>query len=90
MRTPPKPIEPQGLVGKITPYLFRGLDLSNLLVHRGELLYYRRRPFSHYYDLDLKANLTFLNWGQPAAKVEVNIANWESPPPRAGRSWRPR
>src|SRR5450759_2387317 len=34
---PAEPAEPQGLMRRITPYLFRGLDLSNLVVHRGEL-----------------------------------------------------
>ena len=72
---PAKPAEPQGLVGKITPYLFRGLDLSNLAVHRGELFITEGGRTSHYYDLDLKANLTFLHWGQPEQKVDVNITN---------------
>ncbi len=62
-------------MGKITPYLFRGLDLSNLLVHRGELFITEDGHTRHYSDLDLKANLTFLNWGQPQQKAEVNIAN---------------
>ena len=71
--TPAKPAEPQGLAGRIAPYLFRGLDLSNLEVHRGELFITEGSRTSHYSDLDLKANLTFLNWGQPQQKVEVNI-----------------
>ena len=72
---PAAPAESQGLVGKITHYLFRGLDLSNLLVHRGELFITAGGHTRHYSDLDLKANLTFLNWGQPKQKAEVNIAN---------------
>jgi hypothetical protein len=72
---PAEPAEPQGLVQKIIPYLFRGLDLSNLLVHRGELFITEGGHTSHYSDLDLKANLTFLNWGQPQQKAEVNITN---------------
>ncbi|MCK9378479.1 MAG: hypothetical protein M0P73_20360, partial [Syntrophobacterales bacterium] len=31
------PAEPQGFMGKIGTYLFRGLELSNLVVHGGEL-----------------------------------------------------
>ena len=73
--TPAKPAEPQGLVEKIAPYLFRGLDLSNLEVHRGELFITEGGHTRHYSDLDLKANLTFLNWGQPQQKVKVDITN---------------
>jgi len=72
---PAKPAEPQGLVGKITPYLFQGIDLSNVRVHRGELFITEGSRTSRYSDLDLKANLTFLNWGQPQQRAEVNIAN---------------
>ena len=72
---PAEPAEPQGLVGKILPYFFQGLDLSNLLVHRGELFITEGGRTSHYSDLDLKANLTFLHWGQPQQKIEVDIAN---------------
>ena len=72
---PAGPAQPQGLVERITPYLFRGLDLSHLLVHRGELFITEDGHTSRYSDLDLKANLTFLNWGQPQQKVEINIAN---------------
>ncbi len=72
---PAEPAKPQGLVGKITAYFLQGIDLSNLLVHRGELFITEDGHTSHYSDLDLKANLSFLNFGQPQQKVEVNIVN---------------
>jgi autotransporter translocation and assembly factor TamB len=72
---PAEPAEPPGLVGRITGYFFQALDLSNLSVHRGELFITAGGQTSHYSDLDLKANLTFLNWRQPQQKAEVNIAN---------------
>ena len=72
---PAKPAEPQGLLGKITPYLFQGIDLSNILVHRGELFITEGGRTSHYSDLDLKANLTFLNWGQPQQKIKIDISS---------------
>jgi translocation and assembly module TamB len=73
--TPAKPAEPQGLMGKISRYLFRGLDLSNLVVHRGELFITEGGHTSHYFDLDLKSSLSLLNLGQPQQKAEVNIAS---------------
>jgi TamB, inner membrane protein subunit of TAM complex len=73
--TPAKPAEPQGLVEQIVPYLFRGLDLSNLEMHRGELFITEGPQTRHYPDLDLKANLTFLHWGTPEQKVDLNITN---------------
>jgi translocation and assembly module TamB len=72
--TPAKPAEPQGLVERITPYVFRGLDLSNLTVHRGELLITQDGRTNRYTDLELKAGLSLLNLGQPQQKAEVNIA----------------
>ena len=72
---PAKPAEPQGLLKKITPYLFQGIDLSNVSVHRGELFISEGGRTSHYSDLDLKANLTFLNWGQPQQKIKIDISS---------------
>ena len=72
---PAAPAETPGLIGKITAYLFRGLDLSNLVVNRGELFITQDGLTRHYTDLDLKASLSLLNLGQPQQKVEVNIPN---------------
>ena len=69
------PAEPQGLMRRITTYLFRGLDLSNLVVHRGELFITEGGYTRHYSEIDLKASLSLLNLGQPQQKAEVNIAN---------------
>ena len=70
-----KPAAPQGLMGKISRYLFRGLDLSNLLVHRGELFITEGGHTRHYSGLDLKSSLSLLNLGQPQQQAEVNIAS---------------
>ena len=69
------PAEPQGLMRRITTYLFRGLELSNLVVHRGELFITAGGQTRHYSDIDLKASLSLLNLGQPQQKAEINIAN---------------
>ena len=65
---PAAPAESPGLAGKIIPYLFRGLDLSNLEVHRGELFITEGGHTSHYSDLDLKASLSLPQLGATAAK----------------------
>ena len=72
---PAKPAEPQGLVGKITPYLFQGIDLSNISVHRGELFITEGGRTSHYTDLDLKSSLSLLDWGQPQQKIKIDISS---------------
>jgi translocation and assembly module TamB len=72
---PAEPAESQGLMSRITTYLFRGLDLSNLVVHRGELFITEDGHTRHYSEIDLKASLSLLNLGQPQQKAEVNIAN---------------
>ena len=64
MKRPPNPPNPRP-GGKITPYVFRGLDLSNLTVHQGELLITQDGRTDRYTDLDLKAGLSLLNLGQP-------------------------
>ncbi len=65
-----------GSDGKNHPVFISGPgSLQSLLVHRGELFITEDGHTRHYSDLDLKANLTFLNWGQPQQKAEVNIAN---------------
>ena len=69
-----KPAKPPGLVEKITPYLLRGLDISNLAVQQGELVITRDGRTDRYSDLELKAGLKLLNLGQPQQKAEVNIA----------------
>ena len=69
------PAEPQGLMRRITTYLFRGLDLSNLVVQRGELFITEDGHTRHYSEIDLKASLSLLHLGQPQQKAEVNIAN---------------
>jgi autotransporter translocation and assembly factor TamB len=73
-----KPAEPgksRGLVGKIIAYLFRGLDLSNVLVHRGELFITEGGLTRHYSGLDLKASLRLLSLGQPHQTAAVDIAS---------------
>jgi translocation and assembly module TamB len=72
---PAAPDESQGLMSRITTYLFRGLDFSNLVVQQGELFITEGGHTSHYSDLDLKASLSLLNLGQPQQKAEVNITN---------------
>lgn len=72
---PAEPAEPQGLMSRITTYLFRGLDLSNLVVNGGELFITEDGPTRHFSEIDLKASLSLLNLGQPQQKAEVNIAN---------------
>ncbi|MGO8762774.1 MAG: translocation/assembly module TamB domain-containing protein [Desulfobaccales bacterium] len=72
---PAKPAEPQGLVGKITQYLFQGIDLSNVSVHRGELFITEGGRTSHYTDLDLKSSLSLLDWGQPQQKIKIDISS---------------
>ena len=72
---PAEPAESQGLVGKITPYLFQGINLSNVLVHRGELFITEDGHTSHYTDLDLKSSLSLLNWGQPQQKIKIDISS---------------
>ena len=72
---PAEPAEPQGLVGKITPYLFQGINLSNVLVHRGELFITEGGHTSHYTDLDLKSSLSLLDWGQPQQKIKIDISS---------------
>ena len=67
--------ESQGLVKKILPYIFQGIDLSNILVHQGELFISDGDRTSHYSGLDLKANLTFLHWGQPQQEIKVDISS---------------
>ena len=44
-------------------------------MHRGELFITEGGRTSHYSDLDLKANLTFLNWGQPQQKIKIDISS---------------
>ena len=72
---PAEPAESQGLMRSITTYLFRGLDLSNLVVHRGELFITEGGHTRHYSEIDLKSSLSLLNLGLPQQKVEVNIPN---------------
>jgi translocation and assembly module TamB len=67
--------EAPGLMGKIAAYLFRGLDLSNLVINRGELFITQDGHTRHYTDLDLKASLSLLDLGQLQQKVEINIPN---------------
>ena len=75
-------------MGKITTYLFRGLDLSNLVVHRGELFITEGGHTRHYSEIDLKASLSLLNWGNRSKKPRSTSPTWESPRPRAGSNWR--
>jgi uncharacterized protein involved in outer membrane biogenesis len=70
-----KPAEPQGLVGKIIPYLFQGINLSNVRVDRGELFITKDGHTSHYPDLDLKSSLSLLDWGQPQQKIKIDISS---------------
>jgi len=72
---PAEPDEPQGLMHKIIAYVFRGLNLSNLLVHGGELFITEDGRTRRYSGIDLKAGLSLLDLGQPQQKVEVNIPN---------------
>ena len=72
---PAEPAESQGLVGKITPYLFQGINLSNVSVHRGELFITEDGRTSHYTDLDLKSSLSLLDWGQPQQKIKIDISS---------------
>ena len=72
---PAEPAESQGLVEKITPYLFQGINLSNILVHRGELFMTEDGRTRHYTDLDLKASLSLLDWGQPQQKIKIDISS---------------
>jgi hypothetical protein len=72
---PAEPAESQGLMRRVITYLFRGLDLSNLVVHRGELFITEDGHTRHYSDIDLKASLSLLNLGQPQQKAEINIPN---------------
>jgi hypothetical protein len=67
--------EAPGIMSKITAYLFRGLDLSNLVINRGELFITQDAHTRHYSEIDLKASLSLLNLGQPQQKIEVNIPN---------------
>ena len=71
----PNPPNPRVWWEKSAAYLFRGLDLSNLVVHRGELFITEGGHTSHYSDLDLKASLSLLDLGQPQQKVKINIAS---------------
>ncbi len=57
-----------------SPPIYFGAWFSNL-VHRGELFITEDGHTSHYTDLDLKANLSLLNLGQPQQKVKVNIVH---------------
>jgi autotransporter translocation and assembly factor TamB len=72
---PTEPAESPGLMGKIIPYLFRGLDLSNLVVHQVELFVSQGGQTRRYSGLDLKASLSLLNLGQPQQTAAINIAN---------------
>jgi translocation and assembly module TamB len=74
-KKPALPTEPHGFMRKITAYLFRGLELSNLVVHGGELFIIAGGYTRHFSEIDLKASLSLLNLGQPQQKAEVNIAN---------------
>ena len=69
------PAEPQGIMSRITTYLFRGQDLSNLVVNRGELFITEGGHTRHFSEIDLKASLSLLNLGQPQQKAEINVAN---------------
>jgi hypothetical protein len=72
---PPKPAEPTGLIKKIIPYVFRGLDLSNLVVHQGEIFMTDGGQTRHFSELDLRASLSLLNWGQPQQEIKVDISS---------------
>ena len=72
---PAQPDESQGLMKKILPYVFQGLDLSNILVHQGELFVTEGGRTSHYSGLDLKANLSFFHWGQPQQEIKIDISS---------------
>ena len=71
---PAQPVESPGLVKKIFSYIFQGIDLSNILVHRGELFITDGGRTSHFSEIDLKANLTLLHWGQPRQEIKVDIS----------------
>jgi translocation and assembly module TamB len=72
---PAEPAESQGLIGKITPYLFQGINLSNVWVQRGELFMTEDGHTSHYTGLDLKSSLSLLDWGQPQQKIKIDISS---------------
>ena len=69
------PAEPQGFMRRIGTYIFRGLELSNLLVHGGELFITEGGYTRHFSEIDLQASLSLVNLGQPQQKAEINIAN---------------
>jgi uncharacterized protein involved in outer membrane biogenesis len=79
---PAAPAEPRGLMRKIGTYLFRGLELSNLVVQGGELFITEGGHTRHFSEIDLKASLSLLNLGQPQQKAEINIANLGITTPR--------
>jgi translocation and assembly module TamB len=70
-----KSAESQGLMGRIATYVFRGVDLSNLVMDRGELFITEGGHTRYYSEIDLKARLSLINLGQPQQKAEVNIAS---------------
>ena len=65
---PAEPAAPQGLMETITTYLFRGIDLSNLVVHRGELFITEDGHTRHFSEIDLKARPEPARPGATAAK----------------------
>ena len=72
---PAAPAEPQGLMGKISRYLFQGINLSNVSVHRGELFMSEGGRTAHYTDLALKSSLSLLDRGQPQQKIKMDISS---------------
>jgi hypothetical protein len=69
-----KPSEPPGLVGKITGLALREVNLANLIVQQGEIFITQGDQTRYYPGLDLAANLSLLNLGQPQPTVKVNRA----------------
>ncbi|HZK14895.1 MAG TPA: hypothetical protein VFC55_10265, partial [Desulfobaccales bacterium] len=79
---PAAPAEPQGFMRRIGTYIFRGLELSNLVVHGGELFITEGGQTRHFSEIDLTASLSLVNLGQPEQKAEINIANLGITTPR--------
>ncbi|MCK9377271.1 MAG: translocation/assembly module TamB domain-containing protein, partial [Syntrophobacterales bacterium] len=72
---PAPPAQPPGLLGKITAYFLREINLANLQVDDGEIVITDGGSTRRFPNLYLKSSLTLYSFGQPQQQARINIAS---------------
>jgi autotransporter translocation and assembly factor TamB len=72
----PPPAAP-GFIDRIKTSFLQQIDLTKLMIDRGEILLIRNGRPMRYHDLTLNSSLTILNSGKPEQEIKVNQAEME-------------